>query len=304
MNELQFNVEQSIGEIDVNFEEIEQKLAEKMSEYKGVRFTEDSKQIARAECAELRKYKKSINDRKIEVKNQFMQPYMDFESKVKRLITLVDEPIELINMQIKTFDENRIKAKKSEIESVYAQAIGEIAEYLPLRKIYDPKWENVATTIKSIGDDITRSVEKVKSETVTINMMQSDAKEKALEMYKESLDLSADIQYINGYEQQKAEIIRKQEERHTIEEQTKLEVERERIRAEERKRVAQEVQIKEQAKVEVKEEIASVDEKKAKYLSTPESIKIIYTVVATPDEQREIEMALTSLGVYFERKDV
>lgn len=304
MNELQFNVEQSIGEIDVNFEEIEQKLAEKMSEYKGVKFTEDSKQIARAECAELRKYKKSINDRKIEVKNQFMQPYMDFESKVKRLITLVDEPIELINMQIKTFDENRIKAKKSEIESVYAQAIGEIAEYLPLRKIYDPKWENVATTIKSIGDDITRSVEKVKSETVTINMMQSDAKEKALEMYKESLDLSAAIQYINGYEQQKAEIIRKQEERHTIEEQTKLEVERERIRAEERKRVAQEAQIKEQAKVEVKEEIASVDERKAKYLSTPESIKIIYTVVATPDEQREIEMALTSLGVYFERKDV
>lgn len=32
--------------------------------------------------------------------------------------------------------------------------------------------------------------------------------------------------------------------------------------------------------------------------------KVIYTVVATPDEIQEIEMAFNSLGIYFERKDV
>ena len=43
---------------------------------------------------------------------------------------------------------------------------------------------------------------------------------------------------------------------------------------------------------------------KAAELTTEESKTVVFTVKATDDEIVEIEMALTSLGVYFERKDV
>ena len=62
--------------------------------------------------------------------------------------------------------------------------------------------------------------------------------------------------------------------------------------------------IREEAKREVVEEIKNVNQTEAAPLSSRDSIKVIYTVVATPDEIKEIEMALDSLGVYFERKDV
>jgi len=39
-------------------------------------------------------------------------------------------------------------------------------------------------------------------------------------------------------------------------------------------------------------------------LSSEESKKVIYTVVATEEELKDIEQAMTSFGVYFERKDV
>ena len=77
-----------------------------------------------------------------------------------------------------------------------------------------------------------------------------------------------------------------------------------RIRREERERIAEEERIRNQARQEAVEEIKTVDDAAAAPLACEASRKVIYTVVATPEELEEIETALTSLGIYYERKDV
>lgn len=62
MNELSLVINQNPGSIELNFDALEEQLDKKLSEYKGAVFTEDTKTIAKAEVANLRKLKKDIED--------------------------------------------------------------------------------------------------------------------------------------------------------------------------------------------------------------------------------------------------
>ena len=305
MSNLKFDVVQTAGIINVDFDSIKSQLSEKMDEYNGLVFTEDKKKDAKADLAELRKYRKAVNDRRSEVKKAYMEPYNQFEAKVKELIELIDEPINYIDGQVKEFEEKRIREKRAEIKKIYEEIVPEdLQDYIPLEFIYGSKWDNAGTTIKSIKQEITDAVSKAESDISVIKGMNSDKTEEALNLYMSTRNLATAVKFINDYEARKREILERQakekEERETALKQEEIE----RIRREERERIAKEERIKQDAKKEAVEELKAVDEQAARPLSSADSKKVIYTVVATDDELQEIEMALTSLGVYFERKDV
>lgn len=212
MNDIKFNVEQKNGVININFEEIREQLAAGLEEYRGMVFTEDSKTEAKKTVASLRKLKKAISDRRIEVKKSFMQPYDTFEAQVKELDKLIDEPINFINEQVAEFERKRIEERKKEIGLIYEESIGSMNDYLPLSKIYNTKWENVTTSKKAIKEEIEERVNSVKQDVDVIKEMQTDAVDKALDFYRKTLSLTDTIQFINDWEKQKAEILKKQEE--------------------------------------------------------------------------------------------
>lgn len=76
------------GVISTNFEEIKEKLETEMSTYKTMRVTVDNKKEAKEDMADLRKLKKKLNDRKKEVKEEYMKPYLEVEDGVKQVIRL------------------------------------------------------------------------------------------------------------------------------------------------------------------------------------------------------------------------
>lgn len=212
MSEIILNVEQKSGVININFDEIKEQLATSMEEYRGMIFTEDSKTEAKKTVASLRKLKKAVNNRRIEVKKTYMQPYTDFELKVKELDKLIDEPINFINGQVKEFDKKRVAERKREIDIIYEECIGDYREYLPLLRIYDYKWENASTSKKVIREEIEECVRTVTHDIETIKDMQTDAVDKALGKYKATLCLADAITFVNNWEKQKAEIVKRQEE--------------------------------------------------------------------------------------------
>lgn len=313
MNELTLNVKQNPGVIELNFDEIEKALDAKLAEYKGAVFTEESKPIAKAEVAKLRKLKEKFEDARKDVKREWMKPYDDFEDKMKRLTEKIDEPINLIDSQLKDFEKKRKKERREKIKEIYREAVEDMEEYCDLERIYDPKWENATTTLKSIRESIAQSVENARTAVNTISGMQSDAVSKALEIYKESQDMAKAIAYINNYEHQRAEIMRREEKRRRQEEERRRKAEEERIRESERAAVEREAKIREQA---VKEAEAAQQEKAAAPFETektggdeimpfvqPDTRTVIYRVVATEEDLQAIDMALDSIGVYYERRD-
>lgn len=305
MQNLELSVTQQMGVITGNFDAIKSQLESEMEEYKDKTFTEETKKKAKEDLADLRKLKKNVNTRKLEVKKAYMKPYDDFEEKVKELICVIDEPIGLIDGQVKEFEEKRINERKAAIEDLYDETVDEeLRDYIPLERIYGDKWTNATTTMKSIREEINLKVMQTRQDITTIKAMKSEKEEEALHLYMNNNNLAHSIQFLTRYEQEKAEILKRREKEEQERRERELEAERERVREEERKRIREEERLKEEAAKEVIADLKAVDEEKAADLSSSDSKRVIYTVVATDAELEEIEMALTSLGVYFERKDV
>lgn len=297
MQEINLLVEQKDGSIKTNSEEIKAALAAKMEEYKGMVFTAESQPEAKRTVASLRKLKKAMNDRRIEIKKTFMVPYTNFEAQVKELDKLIDEPIDFISGQIEEFERRRVEAKKAMICEIYTGIMAEhgtAMEYLPLDRIYDSRWENSTTTQKAITEAITAHVEHVEKDLDTIWAMESEFADKGLAKYKATLELSDAITAMNQYQKQKEEILRRQAE----EEQRKAEEEARRAAEEEQRKAA--LAHEEPAVPEVVPDVALEEEKEVR--SAPASVGTVrYEVVADPFQIAQLEAAMREYGIKFRR---
>lgn len=295
MQEINVLVDQKNGVIGFNFEEIKEVLKNGLEEYKNMEFTEDSKKEAKATVASLRKLKKSVNDKKLEVKKSFMIPYNTFESQVKELDALIDEPINLINNQIEEFERKRIAEKKTQINEVYASVAGEhpeASELLPLSRIYDSRWENATTTKKSIADAITQHLERVEKDLATIRSMQSEFEDKGIDKYRTTLELSDAIATMNQYQKQKEEILKRQEEE-------KLREEEERRKAEEAN--ASQNVFSESIKETVPQHDAAPESKKENPDPSINNDTIMYEIVADPFQIAQLESSMREYGIKYRR---
>ena len=239
MEEVRAVIVQQEGTVSCNFEEVEGYIKERLKEYDGAIFTEESKGYAKKELAKLRAEKKELNDNLRDAKKKYMAPWDAFEPKAKELINLFDEPITLIDGQVKAFEEDRIAQKKALIEAIYTELVGDLADIIPLERIYNPKWENATMKEKAIREEVLAQATAARIALDTIHGMPSDAETKALDVFKQTLSLPEAISCINAYEAQKAEILRKEQER-------KREEELERIRREEREKLEAERKVLEE----------------------------------------------------------
>lgn len=296
----------------MNFDALEEQLDKKLDEYRGAVFTEDTKTIAKAEIASLRRLKKDIEDGRKTVKKKWMEPYDAFDKRMKILSTKVDEPINAINEQVQAFEEKRRQEKREEIHRMYEDCVSEYEEsreFIVLDKLYDPKWENASVSMKSIKKDMAEKMSAIQTAVSSIKAMRSDKELDALALYKRTLNLNDAIQMIMTYEQNKADALRREEERRQLEEERRIQAEIERARVAEREAIRREEQIRkeeqekaEKVKVAAIESLPDISDDDLPF-EQPTTVTAYYRVVATPDELEAVEMAFNSIGVYFERRD-
>lgn len=306
MQEINLLVEQKNGTIGGNFEELKTALKAELEVYKNMVFTEETRPEARKAVANLRKLKKSMNDKKLEVKKNFMVPYTDFEAQVKELDKLIDEPINFISGQIEEFERKRVEERKKLISDIYTEIITEhdtVAEYLPLQRIYDSKWENSTTTRKTIKEGIMKHVEHVEKDLATIRSMESEFEDKGIAKYKTTLELSDALTTMNQYQKQKEDILRRQEE----EAQKKAEEEARRAAEEEKRKVEEEVhkaaEGEQKADTPAQEEpIAQETVKEEKFIEPkPVTNTIVYEIIADPFQIVQLEAFMRENDVDFKR---
>lgn len=296
----------------MNFDALEEQLDKKLDEYRGAVFTEDTKTIAKAEIASLRRLKKDIEDGRKTVKKKWMEPYDAFDKRMKILSTKVDEPINAINEQVQAFEEKRRQEKREEIHRMYEDCVSEYEEsreFIVLDKLYDPKWENASVSMKSIKKDMAEKMSAIQTAVSSIKAMRSDKELDALALYKRTLNLNDAIQMIMTYEQNKADALRREEERRQLEEERRIQAEIERARVAEREAIRMEEQIRkeeqekaEKVKAAAIEPLPDISDDDLPF-EQPTTVTAYYRVVATPDELEAVEMAFNSIGVYFERRE-
>lgn len=183
-----------VKEIRWNNEELKAEIAEKMQEYKSLAFTEETIKEAKADRAKLNKLRTAFEDERKRIKKLCMAPYDEFEKQVKELIALIDEPIRLIDSQIKEVEEQRRVEKKGKILEFYESIIGTLKGVLPFEKVFRPEYLNASRSMKSITEEIRALVDRVNSDLDTIEGFGSKYELQIKDMYLRTLDLSSAMQ--------------------------------------------------------------------------------------------------------------
>lgn len=200
-------------QISFNFEEIKSELAGKLQVYQNMVVTESGIREAKADRANLNKFKAALADSRKAVKAQWNQPLCDFEGKMKELERMVDEPIGAIDRQVKAYDEAKKQDKRQQIERFFEGAVGDLEEVLPLSKIWNDRWLNATYPMKDIEKEIVERIRKTHSDIGIIVAMQLPCCDQMLSTYLETLDMSRAMEEKHKYEQaQKAKAQAKQAE--------------------------------------------------------------------------------------------
>lgn len=179
-----------LSEIQWNYEEVKAWVASRVEEYKNIAYTEDAVKDMKQDRAELNKAKTAIENERKRIKKLCMEPYEHFERQVKEVTGLIDEPIGLIDGQLKEIEEKRKQQKQKDIEELF-KTIG-FQDFIVLERIMDPKWLNATVSLGKIEEQMKNILFKVGTEVATISSLPEFSFE-ALEIYKKTLDLNQAI---------------------------------------------------------------------------------------------------------------
>lgn len=225
-------VKGNVGTIEDNLDAVELCIREKVQEYSMMVVTEDSVKDGKKFLADIRKEKKSLDDERKAIKERWMAPYEAFEKRAKQIISLYDEPVNVINGQLAEYEEKRRQAKRQGIQKAYDFVKGDLGEWLPLERIYNSKWENATYSEKKIREDMEMLFDQTKISISTIKSMGSEFEKDALDKLKETGSLQEAIAVINDLQKQKERFM----------EQAREEAERERLAKEEAEKKASAMQ--------------------------------------------------------------
>lgn len=196
-----------------NLEQLKAELAPRLEKYNNLVVTEDSIKAAKEDKANLNKLRKAIEEQRISIKKQYLEPYNVLEAQCKEVVALIDAPIKAIDAQIKAFDEIEKKEKLTKLQTAFYKT--EHPSWLQFASICPDKWENKTSKTDKLIEQIEESVKNVNAELEEINSIYAESPllTAIIDRYKQTISKADTLSYAVQLEQQyKADQERKAEE--------------------------------------------------------------------------------------------
>lgn len=175
--------------IAFNFEEVKTWLTENLASYKSMVVTEDEIGAAKADKAKISKLSKTISEQRIAIKKRYLEPYNDFEAKMKELSGMCDEAAKNIDVQVKAFDEKQKTEKREELKAFF-ESLNQQA-WLQFERIENPRWMNATYDIETAKSDIQQAVSTIAETVATITESGGEFESEIFLEYQKTLDLGA-----------------------------------------------------------------------------------------------------------------
>lgn len=207
-----------------NKDEIKEAVVSITEQYRGLAYTEEQLQEAKADRAKLNAMKKDISDRRIQVKNALLEPYNVFEAEVKEVVALIDEPIAMIDEQIVAYEERTKEEKRQALEKFFTENRADLPELITFDKIFNPKWLNKTSSLSSCKKEIKKAIEDI---TADLSVIRSSLSGKysvyAEEFYlKREMNLSRALSEANRIQEMDKKAEEEEQKRAKIEEEAKI----------------------------------------------------------------------------------
>lgn len=180
--------------IAFNNEELKNQLKPQLEKYKNVVYTEEQISEAKSDRATLNKLKNAIEDERKRVKKVYLEPYNNFENQVKEIVGLVDETSNVIDSQIRSFEDTKKQNKKLQIFEFWNENIGDLCKLVDFDKIFNEQWLNVTYSDKKWKEDITNFIIKVNQDLAVITSLKFKDEQQLKVYYFNCFDLALTLQ--------------------------------------------------------------------------------------------------------------
>lgn len=208
MNELQQvdNVIVKQGQIVFDDYEDLKKQALEVAEYvEKIEVNEESVKSAKKVLAAVNKSVKKLEDRRIAIKKEILEPYNEFEVKVKEIVGIVKEADTKVRDQVKELDEQERQKKRDEIEEIWNLRCEQYPfKFLTFEDFITPQHLNKSVKIDKVEEEMVAFLEKVNREVNTITKL-NNSKEVLIE-YKKVLDFAQALENAQEREMSEKEV--------------------------------------------------------------------------------------------------
>lgn len=138
--------------IRFNFEELKTELQNRTEQYKVAIYSDDQIQDAKKDKATLNRLDKALNDERIRLQKEYMQPFEEFKNRIDELRSIIKEPVALIDSRVKDFEAAKKEAKRLEIVALW-ESINHEPEQT-LEHVWSDKWLNASVSLPSIQSEM------------------------------------------------------------------------------------------------------------------------------------------------------
>ena len=107
------------SKIEDNIKKVKEYAIKVKEYYTGVVFTAVTKNDAEKEKADINKFKKQVEDFRKQIVAKYNEPIKLFEDTAKETEKLLKETYNLINVQVKAFDDEQLEKVREKIESYF-----------------------------------------------------------------------------------------------------------------------------------------------------------------------------------------
>ena len=207
-----------------NKEQIKEAVVNITEQYRGLSYTEEQLQEAKADKAKLNAMKKDISDRRVQVKQALLEPYEKFEAEVEEVVALIDEPIAMIDKQIVAYEERTKKEKRQALEDFFEKSMVDIPVRITFDTIFNPKWLNKTASLSSCKKEIKKTIEDIVTDISAIRSSLSGKYSVYAEEYymKREMNLSKALSEANRIQEMDKKAEEEEQKRAKIDEEAKI----------------------------------------------------------------------------------
>lgn len=185
----------TLGSLTTNAEKIRDMVKTALPQYSIENYSSSDVAKAKEDKTKLNKAAKALNDERIKIEKEWMKPFGDFKDVVTETVGLIKNCVASIDTIIKEDDERTKNAKREQVKRL-AETCGLEVVGIKLEKIWNEKWLNKTTSLKSIEKEITEKVASIKNDLETLKTFSEDY-DALVTYYKENLNLSETVSYAN-----------------------------------------------------------------------------------------------------------
>lgn len=182
--------------IEDNIKKVKEYAIKVKEYYTGMVFTAETKEDAEKEKADINKFKKQVEDFRKQIVAKYNEPIKLFEDTAKQTEKLLKETYDLINVQVKAFDDEQLEKVKEKVESYFNEyAQSKNVDFVNFSQMNISITKGLLTSTgnltKKIQEQINEFVDRCSKDVELINTLEH--KEEILIEYKKTLKSAESI---------------------------------------------------------------------------------------------------------------